>query len=347
MPKAVKLADIGQRLGVSTVTVSKALSGQKGVSNEMRMKIKQLADEMGYVKTEGTDKSKERKSYTFGIVVAERYLGENNSFYWRLYQELSQCAMRKNCFTILEVVNYEDEHAQKIPKMVLEHKIEAMVIMGTFITEYAKFLRHNISIPHVLLDTLANEEEYDTVVSNNMMGAYQVTNYLFDMGHKKIGFVGTRLATSSIDDRYFGYLKSAMEHGMDVQPEWLIEDRDRDTGQSDYNVHYQIPKQNMPTAFFCNNDVAANVMIRKLDEQGYSVPEDVSIAGFDNYIDDPFPKIGITTYAINTGEMAKRSVHILLHKLEDPNYGTGVYMIDGKFIERKSTRRIGPPIPCI
>ena len=62
MSKAVKLADIGKQLGVSTVTVSKALSGQRGVSEELRAKIRQLADEMGYVKST-QDKSKERRSH--------------------------------------------------------------------------------------------------------------------------------------------------------------------------------------------------------------------------------------------------------------------------------------------
>lgn len=347
MPKAVKLADIAQKLGVSTVTVSKALSGQKGVSEEMREKIKQLADEMGYVKSDGAEKAKERKSYTIGIAVAERYLGDSPSFYWRLYQELSQSAMRKNCFTMLEVINYEEEQYIRMPKMVTEEKIDAMIVMGTFKVEYAQYLRRNVHLPLILFDTLGNEGEFDSVVSNNMMGAYRMTNYLFDMGHTKIGFVGTRLATASIDDRYFGYLKSAMEHGMEVQDDWLVDDRDRETGISDYTAHYRLPVQNMPTAFFCNNDIAAMVIIRKLTESGYSVPQDVSVVGFDNYINEPFPKIGITTYAINTREMARRAIHILIHKLDNPDYSTGVYMIDGRFIERESARQIGPPVPFV
>ena len=88
-------------------------------------------------------------------------------------------------------------------------------------------------------------------------------------------------------------------------------------------------------------------MIRKLTESGYDVPEDVSVVGFDNFINEPFPKIGITTYAINIKEMARRSIHILLHKLENPDYHTGVYMIDGEFIERESAKKIGPPVPFI
>lgn len=347
MSKAVKLADIAQRLGVSTVTVSKALSGQRGVSDEMRTKIKQVAEELGYVKS-APEKLKERRSYTIGVAVAERYLGTGAPFYLRLYQELSQRAMHKNCFAMLEIVSFEEEHGIRMPKMVTEEKVDAIIIMGTFIMEYARFLRGNIRLPMIFLDTLATEDESDSVVTSNMMGAYRMTNYLFELGHSKIGFVGTRLATASIDDRYFGYLKSLMQHGVSLREDWLIEDRDRQTGFSDYHKHYLLPPgQEMPTAFFCNSDVAAMIMIRKLTESGYAVPDDVSVAGFDNFIHEPFPKIGITTYAINMKEMAGKAIHILLHKLENPKYSTGVYMIAGRFIERESTKKIGLPVPFI
>lgn len=347
MAKAVKLSDIAQKLGVSTVTVSKALSGQKGVSEEMREKIRQLADEMGYVKSVVTERNVQRKSYTLGIAVAERYLDENKSFYWQLYQQVAQRAMQRNCFTMLEVVNLEDECSYQLPKMVTEEKIEAIILMGSFKVEYAQFLSRNIHIPLVFFDTITSDGNCDAVVSNNMMGAYRMTNYLFEMGHKKIGFVGTRLATASIDDRYFGYLKSAMEHGMKIEDEWLIDDRDRETGSYDNERFLSLPKRNMPTAFFCNNDEMALMFIHKLQDNGYRVPEDISVVGFDNFLSESYDRVGITTYAINTSEMAKRVVHIIIHKLENSEYSSGVYMIAGRFIERESVRRVGPPVPFV
>lgn len=344
MAKAVKLADIGKRLNVSTVTVSKALSGQKGVSEELRKKIVQLADEMGYVKIRAAEK--ERKSYTIGVVVAERYLQENQSFYWQLYQEIAQKSITRNCFTMLEVISYEAEKAGELPKIITEEKVDGIIVMGAFKTEYAVFLVKEITIPLINLDTTSAGDSCDSVVSNNLMGGYRMTNYLFELGHKNIGFVGTRLSTTSIDDRFLGYLKSLMEHGITWKEEWVIDDRDREFGKIDYNSKFQIPSD-MPTAFFCNCDLSASLMIRKLVEAGYSVPEDVSVVGFDNYIADQFGGIGITTYEINTKEMARRAVHILTHKLENSNYSTGMFMLAGTFIERDSAKRLGPAVPFV
>ena len=347
MAKAVKLADIAQKLGVSTVTVSKALAGQKGVSEEMREKIRQLADDMGYVKTTTTDKDAGRRSYTLGVVVADRYVDENDSFYWQLYQQTSQRASQKNCFTMLEIISYEEEQNKQLPKMTEENKVDAVIIMGSFRIEYIRFLKQNIRIPLVFLDTIGCDGDCDAVVSNNMMGAYQMTSYLFQLGHEKIGFVGTRLATSSIDDRFFGYLKAVMEHGMKIREEWLVDDRDRETGSYDYEIYPALPKEDMPTAFFCNNDVTAYMVIQKLQENGYRVPDDISVVGFDNFQSGFLNPIGMTTYAINTREMTQRVVHIAIHKIENPDYSTGVYMIAGKFIERESARRVGPPVPFV
>ena len=89
MAKTVRLIDIGKKLGVSAVTVSKALSGQKGVSEEMREKIVRLADEMGYKRSDSQIESSKEKSFTIGVIVDDRYLGENQTFYWKLYLEIS------------------------------------------------------------------------------------------------------------------------------------------------------------------------------------------------------------------------------------------------------------------
>ena len=86
MAKAVKLADIAERVGVSTVTVSKALSGQKGVSEEVREKIRSIAEELGYQQPSAARKSQNQKSYNIGILISERFLDKYESFYWQMYQ---------------------------------------------------------------------------------------------------------------------------------------------------------------------------------------------------------------------------------------------------------------------
>ncbi len=346
MAKTVRLADIGKRLGVSTVTVSKALSGQKGVSDEMRKKIIQLADEMGYVKSVPEEKKTAGESYTIGVIVAERYLQENQSFYWMLYQEISKKAIERSCFPVLEVISHDTEYRKEFPKVLTEKKADGLIILGAFRPQYAEYLIENGGIPMLNLDTTNGWEGCECVVSNNLMGGYRMTNYLFELGHEKIAFVGTRLETSSIDDRYFGYLKSLMEHGVKWREDWMIDDRDPENGKIDISLRFVLPEE-MPTAFFCNCDLSAGFLIQKLSAAGYSVPGDISVVGFDNYAAGPFAGSGITTYETDVKKMADRAVHIIFRKCRNTEYAPVMSMFSGKLIERDSARRIGPPVPFV
>lgn len=253
--------------------------------------------------------------------------------------------MAQKCFAILEVISYADERNCVFPKIVSGQKAEGLIIMGTFKRVYSQFLRKNVTLPFTFMDTFDTGEK-DSVIPNNIIGAYNVTNYLFEMGHSKIGFVGTRLATTSIDDRYLGYLKSMMEHGKEWREDWLIDDRDRESGLFDLEKHFQLPDE-MPTAFFCNSDLTASYLMKKLASAGFAVPEDISVAGFDNYLYNQPTIVDITTYEINMKEMAQCTVEILLHKLEDPQYSTGVYMVTGQLISKDSVKRIGYSVPFV
>ena len=118
MAKAVKLADIAERVGVSTVTVSKALSGQKGVSEEVREKIRSIAEELGYQQPSAARKIQNQKSYNIGILISERFLDKYESFYWQMYQSVATRATAKECFTMLEVIGSVEEESSRMPKLV-------------------------------------------------------------------------------------------------------------------------------------------------------------------------------------------------------------------------------------
>ena len=110
MAKTVKMADIAAKLGVSTVTVSKALSGQKGVSDEVREKIVRLAEQLGYQRPSGKEEEKKR-SFNIGVVVSASYIEKYATFYWELYQELNTASVQRNCFVMLEILSVADEKA--------------------------------------------------------------------------------------------------------------------------------------------------------------------------------------------------------------------------------------------
>ena len=349
MAKEVKLADIAKIVGVSTVTVSKALSGQKGVSEKMRARIEEVADELGYIRLSSekdNDNSNNSSGHMIVTIVAERYLQENQSFYWQIYQEITQTAISHNCFTMLEVISHEDEKNAVLPQTIMRNKADGVIIMGNFKKSYVEFLLKALEIPSVFLDSSYADANCDAVVSNNVLGGYIMTKYLYKLGHRDIAFVGTLHCTSSIDDRYLGYIKATLEYGGSLDAATVLDDRDGEVGKVDLDKYLKFPKK-MPTAFFCNSDYTASILIRKLNEEGYRVPEDVSVVGFDNYLNEQIVGVSLTTYAIDTKAMANRAVHIIEHKIRNANYSTGIFTLGGKFIEGDTAKRIAEPVPAV
>lgn len=329
MSKSVRLSDIAQVLDVSTVTVSKALAGKKGVSDELRDKIKKLASEMGY-KLPKSEVKNNINAKNIGILVSERYLTKYNSFYWELYQDVVIEGAKKDCFCILEVLNMKDEEDLEKPKLICNGNIDGLIVIGKIKDEYCKLLKKTLNVPFIFLDFYSKDFTYDCIISDSYYGTYLLTNYLIEKGHRDIAFVGTVLATSSITDRYYGYSKALLEHNIEQKKEWIINDRNLNNGIIDFDSII-FPKQ-MPTAFVCNCDLVASVFIEKLEDSGYKVPEDISVVGFDNYL-FPNPKnLNITTYEVNMVRMSHEAVKYLLKSIKDNNYRSGINVVSGRIV---------------
>ena len=339
MAKAVKLSDIAERVGVSTVTVSKALSGQKGVSEEVREKIRSIAEELGYQQPSAARKSQNHKNFNIGILISERFLVKYESFYWQMYQAVATRATAEECFTMLEVIGKAEEESSRMPKLVQERKVDGIIVIGKMMDAYLQHLNTEAGIPVIYLDYYNGREASDSVISNSYYGTYELTYYLYRMGHRKIAYVGTLLAMESITDRYFGYQKALLELGLEQKKGWVLDDRHIETGEIDTVNMLQIPKD-MPTAFVCNCDQTASFLIKKLKDNGYRVPEDISVVGFDNYLYPGLSDIQITTYEVDLKEMAKKAVYNMISKISNENYKPGIHIVEGHMVLKESVAQI-------
>ena len=126
MSKKITMSDIAKELGISTVTVSKALSGQKGVGEQMRQRIIEIANERGYQKSVSIEAN---ESYKIGVLIGSRYVGNIDSFYGHMYQIFSAKAAKIGSFTMLEILSDADEKNLVYPKIIGDGNVDAVVIM--------------------------------------------------------------------------------------------------------------------------------------------------------------------------------------------------------------------------
>ncbi|MBZ4645950.1 MAG: LacI family transcriptional regulator [Petroclostridium sp.] len=338
MKNGVTMQDIADKLNVSCVTVSKALNDKEGVSEELKKKIKKLAEEMGYRYNTLAKSIKEGYSYNIGIIVAERFTDMkeiSQSFYMKFYQHISKMLEEHQYAGILHILMQEDEEQLNLPRIYHERKVDGFIILGQVSKKYIELLQ-NIEIPIIFLDFYDEHMDIDSIVTDNFYGAYQITNYLIHNGHKKIAYVGNIYATSSIQDRFLGYYKALLEHRMELNNNYLINDRDE---RGKY-IPFALPEDDMPTAFVCNCDQVAYNLIHKLNELDYDVPDDISVVGFDNDIFASISRPRLTTVEIDMQEMARLAVECIVKKVRNDALKYGRILIKGKIIYRDSVKKI-------
>lgn len=332
MNRNVTMKDIAEKLGISIVSVSKALTGKQGVSEELRDKIKKEADRMGYRYNVGARALKEGKNYNIGVIIRSCYLDDtSNAFYLQIYQSVARRLTHYDYATMLELVEPEMQKRLQLPEIVESKRLDGLLVVGELQEEYLERLK-KVGLPMVYLDFYDKKMEIDSVSMDNVCAEYDLTEYLIRKGHREIAFVGSIDATTSIMDRYVGYRKALHAYGIPYRSQYLIPDRDI---QGQYTE--PVFPEPVPTAFVCNNDEVAAKVIDKLRGHNYRVPEDIMVTGFDNY---PFVRsggVGITTVAVDMDTMAKGSVDLLMERL---NGKGGMFLrrvVRGRMVLREST----------
>ncbi|GKX27702.1 LacI family transcriptional regulator [Vallitalea longa] len=330
--KKVTMQDIADELGVSKVTISKALNDKDGVGPELKEQILQKAEEFGY----RISKISKDKVKNIAIFLDHKYFGEDTKayFYVKIYQMITKHLSEIGYIGILTTVDPMN-HAKELEQIINGQNIDGIIILGNLENDFLAKVRKT-RLPKVFVDYYDELSDTDCVLSENIYSTYEITKHLLNYGHRDIGFVGSISVTQSILDRYLGYSRALMEKRIPIRQDWVIDDR------SSYNeaIEFEFPEE-MPTAFVCNCDETAHRLIKSLKQLGYKVPEEISIVSFDNdiYADICEPKL--TTVAVDIEGIARTAVKIVKRKVEtSPNYTKGISMINGKIIYRDSVVRV-------
>lgn len=328
MSKAVRMSDIAKRLGISTVSVSKGLAGKDGVSEEMRARIFATAKEMGYQLPVRAPSHPGGES--IGIVVADRFFNEN-AFYSNLYRCVLNCAAAAEISVLMEIVFPQAEKNCTMPTFLTNRKVDGLIFMGEIDRRYLATAIQS-GLPFMLLDFYDDAIAADCVLSDNVSGSYTLTEHLIETERRNIAFVGSVLSTSSIMDRYLGYMKALLRAGLEVRPEWRIEDRDN----RGFFIPLSLPTE-MPDAFVCNCDEVAFNIVELLKRRGYRIPQDIAVVGYDDFRYSTICKPPLTTYRVDVEAMARTVVAQLRRKMAHKPPLAPTVVIPGAFVRREST----------
>ncbi|OPX02632.1 substrate-binding domain-containing protein [Geobacillus sp. LEMMY01] len=331
MKKRITMQDIADRLNISKNSVSQALRGKEGVSEETRELVKRVAKEMGYEYPASRAKSRGKPPKQIALIASDRTF--SLKFFGEIYLSIEQEALSHGMKLHIQSVNKEQKERLLLPSFIEEKQVDGVIVLSHISTEYIQQIVAT-GIPTVLVDHHHPNIPADAVLTNNRFGAYVAVQHLLELNHTDIAFVGDVNYSPSYQERYEGYLLALKDYGVKPNEEWMF-----CQAQEDETViaGYIRELKRQPTAWFCVNDGLGFFVSTGLQQYGLKVPDDVSVCSFDNGQLSQIATPKITTVDIDLKRYGKRAVELLLWRWDNPNEPFQEVLLSTKLIKREST----------
>lgn len=342
----MKINDIAKLANVSNSAVSIALNGGKGISDQTRRKILDIVREHGYVprtKVKKKPAPKTRADMQQSIYL----LACSNSAV--ITQEFDSAPFfAEVIYTLEEKVSAMGYTLvfSKVPVSLLSGELSdnvgiknaaGILLIGTNLSReemrYIDALNHNI----VVLDNSDRHLNLDFVVMSNFHGAYSAISYLNGLGHKTIGYVQSNDRIRNFELRRDGFEEAVRDLGLSAPERFrfgltpLI-----DAAKSEFGT--LLDRDDLPTAFFCENDYLAIGVMKALQENGVRVPDDVSVIGFDDIGLSTVVSPELTTVHVEKDALAAIAMDKIKARIENGATYTSTTIVDTKLAVRESCK---------
>jgi LacI family transcriptional regulator len=339
MPKQVKLSDVAKLANVSLGTASQALNQRSNVSEETRAKVLEVAISLGYLK----DPVKTLHANELSVVGILTKHDVNlpasvNPFYSHIQAGVEQACREYGISLMVSAIEVDRSNRPvALPAMIKEQHPDGLLFIGTFLDDTIASIYRDLDIPIVLIDSYAPHLPYDSVVTDNRQGASLAVGYLIEQGHRHIGLIGAYdKSPPSILERREGYLGTLRQHNLvpHVKDSDLLK---QPAYQATKDLLYASPE--VTAIFACNDEVATGVM-QAVRDTGRSVPNDISVVGFDNLASsaDLYPPL--TTVHIHKTWMGRLGVRLLVERAKHPDQPQSTTSLATHLVVRESVKNL-------
>ena len=308
----VNIKKLSELSGYSPATISNALHNRRGVSRQTAAKVWKLAQEAGY-KVKTSTRSIKLVTYSdSGEVFSD------SPFFTTLMEGVENEARRRGFdTTIFNLYRRQPDYEQKLQQLLADTS-SALLLMGTELGEQDAKRFLEAKAPLVLLDCSFDTLNFDAVLMDNENSVAQAVDYLVSRGHTEIGYLRGSVRIRNFIKRGRGYRRAMEVHGLPINERFVLDLRPSIAGA--YQAMDAILKTGrpMPTAFIADNDMIALGAMQALQRNGYRIPEDISVIGFD---DISFCEVflpHLTTVRVYQKELGQVAVQELIALMQNP-----------------------------
>ncbi|MER7504589.1 LacI family DNA-binding transcriptional regulator [Nonomuraea pusilla] len=335
----VTIADVARRAGVSTAAVSKVVRGAYGVSAEMQAKVTQAIDELGY-RPHAAARALRGRTYTLGVMLSDT----RNPFFPDIIEGVTGRLRDTEYQVLLGPGGIEPRTQARMTDAMIDRSMDGLILISPVMTD-AELASIAAAVPVVVVGRHggagAPGAVYDAVVDDDVMGARLVVDHLVGLGHTRIAHI-THLERARAQGlphtvRAEGYRQAMRAHGLadDVLATSFTEEGGFEGARE------LLARDDRPTAIFAGADIAALGVLRAADEAGLSVPEDLSVAGYDNIGIASLKRISLTSVDQDGHVIGATAARLLVERIEGRSRSV-TSSVSPTLIVRGTT---GPPRP--
>ena len=329
--KEYTITDIARTMQVSTASVSRALSGAPGVSQELRKRITEFCDNVGYLPTSFSLNNISEKLNIIALVLGDI----RNPFYANLAFIIQKHLMDAKYMT--GVFNSEYNETKELEFINIAEQCHFSGLM--LITAQSEAIAQKLTetpLPKVLVNRILPHYDGDSVLTDNFQAGYEATLHLITLGHKKIGFISGPESSSASMQRFEGFRQAMRNYSLPVHDEYVWpSDLKLQSGQAIAQEFLRLEKR--PSAIVSVNDMTSLGFIDGCKKSGLSVPEDLSIISFDDIPLASLHDNQLTTVSQHAEEMGHIAADLMLNRLRNPNSQPERIILKPQLIERKTT----------
>ncbi|MFJ8579633.1 LacI family DNA-binding transcriptional regulator [Micromonospora sp. NPDC093277] len=303
-PQRVKMSDVARTAGVSVATVSKVVNGRYGVAQATAARVQQVIRELGYEASLGAQSLRSHRTNVLGILVAE---------FEPFSTELLKGASREVAGSGYQLLAYSSGDGEGAAigweRRSLARLSGTLIDGAVIVTPTVVETKHGFHV--VAVDPHTGPSGLPTVDSDNFAGAVLATNYLLGLGHRRIGHISGRPDLESARLREAGFRKAMADAGVPVD-ERLVRIGGFRIESAAGTAAELLTLPDRPTAIFAGNDLSAISTMATAQSMGLTVPDDLSVIGFDNVPESALVNPPLTTIMQPLQRMGAEALRLLI-----------------------------------
>lgn len=304
--KRVTIADVAREAGVSIATVSKVVNQRHGIAVATKQRVQSVIDDMGYVSNFGARSLRLQSTGVIGVLIPS---------FEPYSTEVLKGVSNRTTGSGYDVMAWSADRTASSGAMAWEHRLLARLagslIDGAIIVAPSSSPVAPGSFPVVAVDASTEANSFPNAHAADFGGATQAVQHLIDLGHRRIGYIGGRLGLTSTHERERGFRTTLHEAGLSADPA-LMGHGNYATAETIESAHHILSRPDRPTAIFAANDLSAIGVLEAAHQLGLSVPEDLSIVGFDNVPEGLSAQPSLTTIDPNLNQLGATALNMLL-----------------------------------